>query len=164
MAEELTAPTPRATVITDRAVALVIVSVTAVFFVLTFGEVSAFARASAGRGPYFFPRVVLILLLIVETVLLFSVFSPRHPMVSRRLPSLRMGLLIAATAAYCALIPLAGFLISSVIFGIFVPLLLGRRDYGVIIAVALVYSTAVWWLFERVFLIILPASPFDIGF
>lgn len=164
MAKDMAASPPRATVITDRAVALIIVSVTAVFFVLTFGEVSAFARASAGRGPYFFPRVVLVLLLIVETVLLFSVFAPRHPDVGRRLPNRRMALLMAATAAYCALIPLAGFLIASVIFGIFVPLLLGRRDYAVIVPVAVAYSVAVWWLFERVFLIILPASPFDIGF
>ncbi|MDD9720677.1 tripartite tricarboxylate transporter TctB family protein [Sulfitobacter sp. PR48] len=162
--EKTSRPPFRSTIIADRVVALCIVAVTAVFLMLTFGEVSAFARNSAGRGPYFFPRLVLIFLLIAESFLLANVFSPRGAVQNSPRPTWRVAWLVLATAAYCALIQLAGFLIASILFGIAVPLLLGRRTWITIMAVALVYSIAVWLLFERVFLIILPASPFDIGF
>ena len=147
----------------ERLVALAIVLLTGLFLSMTFGEVSAFARQSAGRGPFFFPRIVLIALLVAECFLLWSAFSP--PGEDERRPvSWKFALLILATAAYCALIPVAGFLISSAVYGFAVPVLLGRRDVILLAVVSLVYSIALWLLFERVFLIILPASPFDIGF
>lgn len=147
----------------ERVVALVIVLTTALFLSMTFGEVSAFARQSAGRGPYFFPRIVLIALVFAECFLLWSVFA-RGETAEARPVGWKFAGLVLATAAYCALIPWAGFLISSVLYGLAVPILLGRRDVLLLAVVSLVYSVALWMLFERVFLIILPASPFDIGF
>ncbi|GHF46221.1 tripartite tricarboxylate transporter TctB family protein [Seohaeicola zhoushanensis] len=147
----------------ERVVALVIVLTTALFLSLTFGEVSAFARQSAGRGPYFFPRIVLIGLVLAECFLLWSAFA-RGENEERRPVTWKFAGLVLATAGYCALIPWAGFLIASALYGLAVPLLLGRRDVILLAVVSLVYSVALWMLFERVFLIILPASPFDIGF
>ncbi|MBY8975946.1 tripartite tricarboxylate transporter TctB family protein [Rhodobacteraceae bacterium NNCM2] len=157
------APTGQTSRLADRVVALVIVTLTGLFLYLTFGEVSAFAQASAGRGPFFFPRIVLIAMLIAEVFLLRNVFSDAGGG-SLREPTLKLLGLVVATGAYCALIPELGFLLSSIAFGFTVPVMLGRRDYLLIGAIAVVYSVAVWALFERVFLIILPLSPFDIGF
>jgi hypothetical protein len=79
-------------------------------------------------------------------------------------PMNRMLLLIVATGIYCGLIGLLGFLIASVLFAFAVPLLLGRRDFLLLVTIALIYGVAVWLLFEKLFQIILPASPWPIGF
>lgn len=147
----------------ERVVAMVIVLTSALFLSMTFGDVSTFAGQSAGRGPYFFPRIVLIGLLLAECSLLWSVFV-RGEDEERRPVGRKFVWLVLATAGYCALIPWAGFLISSIFYGFVVPLFLGRRDVFLLAVVSLIYSVALWMLFERVFLIILPTSPFDIGF
>lgn len=147
----------------EIAIAIAITAGLVVFLAATFGETSAFAQASSGRGPFFFPRFVLGAMFLAVP---FLFLGARHNV--RALPPAgplaRMGLLILATAGYCALIGVLGFLIASVLFAVLVPLLLGRRDPVTIVLVAVVYSAAVWALFEKVFLIILPASPWDIGF
>nr|WP_272213796.1 tripartite tricarboxylate transporter TctB family protein [Marinicella sp. W31]MDC2879748.1 tripartite tricarboxylate transporter TctB family protein [Marinicella sp. W31] len=126
-----------------------------VFTIQTFEEISAFARASQGKGPFFFPRFVL-----AAMALLLLLLLPGLRRGSRALPPLapagKMLALMAATATYCALMPFIGFLAASVLFAIAVPLVLGRRDTILLVAVAISYSLAVWFLFERVFLILLP--------
>ncbi|MBB4120901.1 tripartite tricarboxylate transporter TctB family protein [Martelella radicis] len=126
-----------------------------VFTIQTFEEISAFARASQGKGPFFFPRFVLA---VMAFLLLLLLPGLKHG--SRELPplapALKMVALMAATAVYCALMPVIGFLAASVLFAVAVPLVLGRRDIGLLVAVAISYSLAVWLLFERVFLILLP--------
>ncbi|AQZ53930.1 tripartite tricarboxylate transporter TctB family protein [Martelella mediterranea] len=129
-----------------------------VFFIQTFEEISAFARASQGRGPFFFPRFVLgvMALLIALLILLLPGARHRGSELPALKPALRMLALMAATAGYCAAMPVIGFLSSSIVFAIVVPAILGRRDILVLAAVAVSYSLAVWFLFERVFLILLP--------
>ncbi len=147
----------------ERIVAVVIVVTTGFFLSKTFGEVSAFASQSAGRGPFFFPRIVLTGLLFAECFLLWTVFNPAG-LEEKRKPNWKLAFLVLATGLYCAFIPMLGFLISSALFAFAVPLLLGRRDLIMIAIVSIIYSISLWLLFERVFLIILPDSPFDVGF
>lgn len=129
-----------------------------VFFIQTFEEISVFARASQGRGPFFFPRFVLGLLAVLLVLLagLLPGARRRSPELPALRPALRMASLIGATGLYCAAMPVAGFLWSSIVFAIVVPVILGRRDMLLLGVVAASYSVAVWLLFERVFLILLP--------
>lgn len=147
----------------ELAVTLAILGVILTFLAATFGKTSAFAQASSGRGPFFFPRIVIALLLLLTPVLFLGL---RHgaPALPTARPLTRMLCLMGATALYCLLIGVLGFLISSVLFAVAVPVLLGRRDLGLLALLALAYGTAVWLLFEKVFLIILPASPWPLGF
>jgi len=142
---------------------LLILGAILVFLAATFGRTSAFAQASSGRGPFFFPRILIALLLILVPFLLAGAVRHGRALPLQK-PLARMLSLIAATGAYCALIGLAGFLIASVLFAMAVPLLLGRRDVVLLAALALPYGAIVWLLFEKVFLIVLPASPWPIGF
>ncbi|WP_180899869.1 tripartite tricarboxylate transporter TctB family protein [Martelella soudanensis] len=144
--------------VTEAAVIGALALVVLVFFIQTFEEISAFARASQGRGPFFFPRFVLGVMAVLLALLMFLLPGVRHrgTELPALRPSLRMLALMAATAGYCAAMPVIGFLASSIVFAIAVPAILGRRDILLLAAVAASYSLAVWFLFERVFLILLP--------
>ncbi len=147
----------------ELALTLAILGVTVVFLAATFGKTSAFAQASSGRGPFFFPRIVIALLLLLMPFLFVGLRRAAHPLPPAR-PLVRMLALMLATAIYCALIGVIGFLIASVEFAFALPVLLGRRDLGLLAVIALAYGVLVWLLFEKVFLIILPASPWPLGF
>ncbi|WP_174802922.1 tripartite tricarboxylate transporter TctB family protein [Martelella limonii] len=148
----------RAARLSEAAVIGALVLVVLVFFIQTFEEISAFAKASQGRGPFFFPRFVLGIMAVLLALLIALLPGARHggSELPALRPSLRMLALMAATAVYCALMPVIGFLWSSMIFALAVPFILGRRDFLLLGAVAVGYSLAVWFLFERVFLILLP--------
>lgn len=147
----------------ELALTVTILGLVLIFVAATFGKTSAFAQASSGRGPFFFPRIVMALLLVLTPFLFMGLRSGTRALPPAR-PLTRMLSLMLATAIYCYFIGILGFLISSVLFAIIVPVLLGRRDVGLLAPIALAYGAAVWLLFERVFLIILPASPWPLGF
>lgn len=127
------------------------------FFWASFAEVSAFARATHGRGPYFFPRLVLGIMAALLPFLVFGLLRS-----ARRLPEaapmLRLGAVIALTALYIAALERIGFVAASVVYAVAIPLLLGRRDLWLLVLIAVVYAVVVWLLFERAFLIILPTA------
>jgi putative tricarboxylic transport membrane protein len=148
---------------TEVAVAILIAAALAVFIAATFGKTSAFAQASSGRGPFFFPGIVLGIMAALLPLVLVGLRNRVTALPERR-PMLRMLSVMLATGLYCGLIEVLGFLIASLLFAAFVPLLLGRRDFLTIAIVAVTYAIAVWMLFEKVFLIILPASPLGLGF
>ncbi|MCC5968872.1 MAG: tripartite tricarboxylate transporter TctB family protein [Pararhodobacter sp.] len=123
----------------------------------SFAEVSAFARSGHGRGPYFFPRLVLgVMALLLPFLVLRLVRSTRT--LPERAPMIRLGAVIALTALYIAGLERIGFVASSIVYALAIPLLLGRRDLWLLVPVAVVYALVVWLLFERAFLIILPAG------
>ena len=153
----------RAGRLTEIMIVALLVAALALFLAASFGKTSAFAQASSGRGPYFFPRIVLGGMAILIPVLLVGI-RQRAALLPERAPLVRMIFVILATAAYCAAIGVIGFLLASVLFGGLVPVLLGQRGYLMLAAIALSYAVAVWLLFEKIFLIILPASPFGLGF
>ena len=168
MAQDITEPKDEARLLnagrwTEATLTLLILATIMIFLVATFGETSAFAQASSGRGPFFFPRMVLVILLAMMPAVVVGLRRQAQPLPPMK-PMNRMLLLIVATGIYCGLIGLLGFLIASVLFAFAVPLLLGRRDFLLLVTIALIYGVAVWLLFEKLFQIILPASPWPIGF
>lgn len=127
------------------------------FFWASFAEVSAFARSTHGRGPYFFPRLVLgVMALLMPFLVLRLVRSTRA--LPERGPLIRLGAVIALTALYIAALERIGFVAASIAYGLAIPVLLGRRDLWLLVPVAVIYALVVWLLFERAFLIILPAG------
>lgn len=138
-------------------VAVAILAFAALLFTQTFAEISAFAQASQGRGPFFYPRF------IMAAIALFAILTVLRPSgVMAELPNhqgMRMSFgLIAIVALYVLGLVVLGFLLSSIAFALITPLFLGYRRLAVILAVAVVFSLTVWWLFESVFLIILPQA------
>ena len=127
------------------------------FFWASFAEVSAFARSGHGRGPFFFPRLVLgVMALLLPFLVLGLVRGSRR--MPERAPLIKLGAVIALTALYIAALERVGFVAASIAYALAIPVLLGRRDLWLLVPVAVIYALVVWLLFERAFLIILPAG------
>ncbi len=134
------------------------------------------AFAAAGRGPVFYPRILLgIIIVLAATIALKSLFQTSRVQISRRpadaapdragwraLPALVAA--IALTAGYVMAFSAAGYLLSTVVYALLLPLVFGYRNPLVISAFAISYAVATWYLFEKVFLIILPKSPWFAAF
>jgi len=144
-------------------VALAILALAALLFSQTFAEISAFARASQGRGPFFYPRFILAAVALLGLLMVLRPVPTDEPMPSGAGLRRATGLILAV-AAYALGLSLAGFLISSLLFACLAPLFLGYRRLAVTALVAAVFCLSVWYLFENAFLIILPRSPWFDGF
>ena len=142
----------------------------------TFDPVYDTAFAAAGRGPVFYPRILLgIIIVLAATIALQSLFQTVRVQASgrptdaatnraswRALPALLAA--ITLTAGYVMAFSAAGYLLSTIVYALLLPLVFGYRNPLVIGAFALSYAVATWYLFEKVFLIILPKSPWFSAF
>lgn len=129
----------------------------------TFADIYQRSYQAAGRGPVFFPRILLGLMLVLSLAVLVQGLR-ESALTIRRDTALRMLAVALVTAAYVLAITRAGFLLSSVAFALVLPPLLGYRRVLPIVAVAAIYPLAVWYLFDRVVRILLPSSPWFNGF
>ena len=137
----------------------------------TFDPAYDTAFAAAGRGPVFYPRILLAIIIALATaIVLQSLFqAPRGEASTapdrvgwRALPALLAA--IALTAGYVMAFSAAGYLLSTIVYALLLPLVFGYRNPLAIGAFALSYAVATWYLFEKVFLIILPKSPWFAAF
>jgi hypothetical protein len=130
----------------------------------TFAPAYQTSILTAGRGPVFFPRFLLALMIVVSLVIVWE--GRREPALA--LPPLpEAGPVLAAMAAtggYLWGIGQAGFLIATIAYTLVLPRALGYRNWPVTLALAAVYPVAVWYVFQEVFRIILPASPWFTAF
>jgi len=135
----------------------------------TFDPVYDTAFATAGRGPVFFPRILLAIMLALSVaVLIQSVTRPRDPETEyaalTRRDLLSVSLAAVATAVYLYLIYVIGYLLASIAFSFVLPAVFGYRRWAVTAVFAAVYATTTWYVFEVVFRIVLPKSPWFIYF
>ncbi|MGD1876100.1 MAG: tripartite tricarboxylate transporter TctB family protein [Kiloniellaceae bacterium] len=135
----------------------------------TFDPVYDTAYVSAGRGPVFFPRILLIIMLTLSAaVFVQSAIRPRAPEAGNTALTRRdlMSVLLAAVATglYLYLIYVIGYLLASIAFSFVLPAVFGYRRWAVTAVFAAVYATATWYVFEMVFRIVLPKSPWFIYF
>jgi len=135
----------------------------------TFDPVYDTAFATAGRGPVFFPRILLVIMLLLSVaVLVQSVVRPHTPEANYTALTWRdlLSVLLAAavTGLYLYLIYVIGYLLASIAFSFVLPAVFGYRRWAVTAVFAAVYATATWYVFEVVFRIVLPKSPWFIYF
>ncbi len=131
---------------------------TAFLFHHTFADAYQTSILTAGRGPVFFPRIILAAMAVLSLMVTVeglrekgAEFRPREILVA--------GAAIVLTGGYIFSIEAAGFLIPTVIFTFLMPFVLGYRSVPMALIIALTYPPAVWYIFDKVFLIILPSSP-----
>lgn len=145
------------------AMAIVFLAAALVLWGETLRSDGHYLRAGHAMGPAFFPRItltgmaLLAVLVIVDTLL-------RHGGKARVVGAGRVLSLIGITVAYGVSIGWIGFLIASFAFIVASSFALGYRRISVVVPVAAVYAVAVWYLFQKVLLIILPSSPWFISF
>lgn len=136
---------------------------TAYLFYHTFDGAYQTSILTAGRGPIFFPRIVLGMMFLFCLITLFE-----SGIKSRSVDNLKGGAgmapwvllpAIAVTGGYILSINWAGFVIPTMIFTFLLPLILGYRNWLITVIISISYTIFVWYIFEKIFLIILPSSP-----
>ena len=130
----------------------------------SFDPVYDTAFATAGRGPMFFPRILLGIMLFLSTgVLIQSLTRGNAAEDGATAFAWRDVLPVAAaaviTGVYLYLIYVIGYLFASVAFSFALPLVFGYRRWAITAAFAVVYATVTWYVFEMIFRIVLPKSP-----
>ncbi len=124
----------------------------------TYDEAYVVSIVTAGRGPVFYPRIVLAVIVVLSLAVMYEGRNDEFaPFTLRQL--LTVGATLALTGLYIFSIIAAGFLISTTAFVFALPWLLGYRNLLIIGAVTATYPIAVWYVFEKLFKIILPSSP-----
>jgi len=131
---------------------------TTYLFYHTFDPAYETSILTAGRGPVFFPRIILgamwvfSLLVIVE-----GLQKDGDDIIIRGGWTAAVAMVI--TGVYILSISWAGFVIPTVLFALTLPFVMGYRRWVPCLGIAVGYTLAVWYIFEKVFLIILPSSP-----
>lgn len=166
---DMASNTPRLPVNGTSLVACVTLAASAFLFWHTFDPVYDTAYVSAGRGPVFFPRILLVIMLLLSAaVFVQSLVHPRGPETEKAALTWRdlLSVLLAAVATglYLYLIYVIGYLLASIAFSFVLPAVFGYRRWAVTAVFAAVYATATWYVFEMIFRIVLPKSPWFIYF
>ncbi len=125
----------------------------------TFDDAYQTSILTAGRGPMFFPRIILAAMLLLSLLVIVQGFHERPGTTIPARTVLTMIAVILVTGIYIHAIGTVGFLLSTTAFTFVLPLLLGYRNLPVITVIAAVYPFIIWYVFDRIFLIILPTSP-----
>lgn len=130
----------------------------AFFFYHTFDDAYSVSIITAGRGPVFFPRILLVAMLMLSLAVMWEGRQEKSIPISGQqlLPVIAA---IGLTGFYIFAITAAGFLISTTVFVFILPWLLGYRNVRLIVVVTALYPVSVWYLFDKIFKIILPTSP-----
>lgn len=136
--------------------------VATILFYHTLDDIYKISIVTAGRGPVFFPKILLGAMFLLSIGVIIEGFKETfNPITGRQL--LLVMATLGLTGLYIYAITAAGFLISTVIFVFILPWLLGYRNWKAIFAVTIFYPVIVWYVFEKFFMIILPTSPwFDV--
>lgn len=132
--------------------------IAAFLFYHTFDDAYAVSIITAGRGPVFFPRILLAVMLLLSAAVIYEGWRTPFVPISKR-QFLFAGAALGLTGIYIYAITAAGFLISTTFYIFMLPWLLGYRNAVATTAIAAVYPVTVWFIFEKFFKIILPSSP-----
>lgn len=143
---------------TDLIVAFIVIAICAFFYYSTTTFESVSNLLAQNIPPEFFPRWVLIIIVVLALGLPFehlvhrkrggNIDSERSERV-KRMPYFSAGLLFVSIAA----MPYVGTLLSTVGICLALPLLWGERRWRLIIPFALIFPLAVAYVFDRILLV-----------
>lgn len=125
--------------------------------------------AAAGRGPMFFPRILLVIMILLSIAVAVQALMRGTAAEdgSSRLEwrqAASAATAAAVTGFYLYLIYGVGYLLASIAFSFVLPLVFGYRRWLTIAVFATAYATLTWYVFEVIFRIVLPKSPWFIYF
>ncbi|MCI2400972.1 tripartite tricarboxylate transporter TctB family protein [Aliiroseovarius subalbicans] len=135
-----------------------ILLITAFLFSHTFDEAYQTSLLTAGRGPVFYPRIVLGAMGLFSVIVIAEGFAEETDAITGRGVLIAL-VAVALTGAYIFSIEQAGFVIPTLFFTFLLPFVLGYRNVPIVLVISVTYTFAVWYVFEKLFLIILPSSP-----
>ncbi len=127
-------------------------------FVHTFDEAYQKSVLTVGRGPVFFPRIILGAMLLLSLIVTFRSNSERDNTANIRISIMPIAAM-TLTGCYIFSIDWAGFILPTLLFTFLMPLILGYHNWKITLGLSVLYTFVIWYVFDRVFLIILPSSP-----
>ena len=139
-------------------IGLISLLITSFLLYHTFDEIYALSAVRTGRGPVFFPRIILALMFLLSIGVMIEGRKETFKPISRD-QLLVVVATLGLTGIYIYAITAAGFLISTIVFVFVLPWLLNYRNWKVIVIITIFYPVIVWYIFEKFFMIILPSSP-----
>ncbi|MDD9716701.1 tripartite tricarboxylate transporter TctB family protein [Dinoroseobacter sp. PD6] len=158
----------------DRWIALVLLGVCLIYGYTAWFTMDADLAPFMRRNPIWpstFPKVLSVLGALAALVILLGLEGPQKPPKAgdidyRRLGDYKIGqaaLLLGLMVGYALLLRPAGFLVSTTSFLILGSVILGERNWPVMIGVAVVATGAIWYLVQEVLGIFLRPLPMFLG-
>ncbi len=139
-----------------RVVSLIILMLTVGLILSTFGL--EFSDLGGAFSPMFFPRVILVVLLVLAASNVVIDILAQDT--SKPIELLPVVIISGAFLGYVLLLPTLGYFICSVCVGIVILLALGLRNPIQIVLVPVFSAGALVGLFNHVLKMPLPSSPF----
>lgn len=158
----------------DRWIALVLLGVCLVYGYTAYFTMDAELAPFMRRNPIWpstFPKVLSVLGAIAAIVILLGLEGPQKPPKDgdidyRKLGQYKVGqalALLALMVAYALLLRPAGFLLSTTSFLILGSVILGERNWLMMIGVSAVAAGSLWYLVQEVLGIFLRPLPMFLG-
>ncbi|MDF2520005.1 MAG: hypothetical protein K0R84_633 [Clostridia bacterium] len=117
------------------------------------------AMAFAGFGAGFFPQLVVILMMIVSVLLIVTDLRDKNKsttFVIAKENILKLILIVLLAAAYIFILPIAGYVISTIAAVFLLLLLFGLRKKVTIVLTSVLFPLAIYYLFEVALKVLLP--------
>ena len=115
-----------------------------------------------GTGPAFFPRILMGAFIVTGFIILLSGIRQKGKILES-INKRKLSIFILITSVLFFSVPRLGFLFSAFPFLMVAMWVMGFRKKRWIVAISLVFSLCSWYLFNFVFEIILPTSPWFIN-
>ena len=114
-------------------------------------------------GPSFFPTILAGLLILFSVVLLINALRGKSigtvdPVRLSDKGTQRGLITLAATIIFCAILDPLGFIPSSIVFLVFMMMLMGNRKPMQLVIAPLLVTFSIWLIFEKVLNLSMPAG------
>jgi len=120
-----------------------------------------FAHAEVARNPFWFPRLLLVLLTLAAVTMIVRGLATRQKEAGERPLWWRFLLVVAAVGLYLLTFDRAGFLIGSILFVPIFAALLGFRRPILSVVFSILFVSALWFVFADVFIVRPPGPGYD---
>ena len=145
----------------ERLFLLFLCIISAFLYFITF-NFEVFEMDKYSLGPAFFPRLICIILFLIELILLiFSIKNKNYSKIKNKNPNLKYSVItIIFFIVYVFLIEKLGYLTSTIIFMISIIFLLKSKSLLINIIFSVVFSSVIYLLFSKGFNVSLPEGIF----
>ena len=145
----------------ERLFLLFLCIISAFLYFITF-NFEVFEMDKYSLGPAFFPRLICIILFLIELILLiFSIKNKNYSKIKNKNPNLKYSVMtIIFFIVYVFLIEKLGYLTSTIIFMISIIFLLKSKSLLINIIFSVVFSSVIYLLFSKGFNVSLPEGIF----
>jgi len=109
-------------------------------------------------GPMFYPRILLVLWLVLSAGLIIEALLLREKPIANQRWGMLLGTLVLV-AGSTLLLNVIGFLFASLLFCILACLFLGYREPIGLVLTGIIFPICTWYLFHEILMIRLPVSP-----